>query len=34
MSKYELYNRIKQEIERTAKTSEEYERRVKALAKS
>lgn len=33
MSKYELYNRIKQEIERTAKTPEEYERRVKAIAK-
>lgn len=33
MSKYELYNSIKQEIERTEKTPEEYERRVKALAK-
>jgi hypothetical protein len=33
MSRYELYNQIKREIERTAKTPEEYERRVKALAR-
>lgn len=31
MNKYELYERIKAEIARTAKTAEEYERRVKAL---
>jgi|GEM_PF-1852588 len=33
MSKYQLYEQIKKEIERTAKTPEEYEKRVKALAK-
>ena len=33
MSKYELYKHIKEEIARTAKTAEEYERRVKALAR-
>lgn len=33
MSKYYLYQQLKQEIARTAKTKEEYERRVKALAK-
>ena len=33
MNKYSVYERIKVEIARTAKTPEEYERRVKALAK-
>ena len=33
MSKYTLYNQIKAEIAKTAKTPEEYERRIKALAK-
>ena len=33
MNKYAIYERIKAEIARTAKTAEEYERRVKALAK-
>lgn len=33
MNKYALYERIKAEIERTAKTPEEYENRVKALAR-
>ena len=33
MNKYEVYERIKAEIARTAKTPEEYERRVKALAR-
>ena len=33
MNKYALYERIKAEIARTAKTQEEYERRIKALAK-
>jgi hypothetical protein len=33
MNKYSVYERIKSEIARTAKTPEEYERRVKALAK-
>ena len=33
MNKYALYERIKVEIARTAKTPEEYERRVKSLAK-
>lgn len=32
-NRYKIYERIKAEIARTAKTSEEYERRVKALAK-
>lgn len=32
MDKYEVYERIKAEIARTAKSAEEYERRVKALA--
>lgn len=31
MNKYEVYERIKAEIARTAKTQEEYERRIKAL---
>ena len=33
MNKYAVYERIKAEISRTAKTPEEYERRVKALAR-
>ena len=33
MNKYSVYERIKAEIARTAKSPEEYERRVKALAK-
>lgn len=33
MNKYAVYERIKAEISRTAKSAEEYERRVKALAK-
>ena len=33
MNKYALYERIKAEIARTAKSYEEYERRVRALAK-
>ena len=33
MNKYAVYERIKAEIARTAKTPEEYGRRVKALAK-
>ena len=33
MNKYSVYERIKAEIARTAKSAEEYERRVKALAK-
>lgn len=33
MSRQATYERIKAEIARTAKTKEEYERRVKALAK-
>ena len=32
-NRYQIYERIKAEIARTAKTPEEYERRVKALAK-
>lgn len=31
--RYQIYERIKAEIARTSKTREEYERRVKALAK-
>lgn len=31
MDKYALYERIKAEIARTAKTQEEYEKRIKAL---
>lgn len=31
MNKYAVYERIKAEIARTAKTDEEYERRIKAL---
>ena len=30
---YQIYERIKAEIVRTSKSAEEYERRVKALAK-
>ena len=33
MDKYAVYERIKAEIARTAKTPEEYERRIKALQK-
>lgn len=33
MNKYTLYERIKAEISRTAKTPEEYARRIKALQK-
>lgn len=33
MSKFERYEQIKREIARTSKTPEEYERRIKALAK-
>ena len=33
MNKYLIYERIKAEIARTAKTPEEYERRIKALVK-
>ena len=33
MNKYAVYERIKLEIARTAKSAEEYERRIKALAK-
>ena len=33
MNKYAVYERIKEEIARTAKSAEEYERRVKALVK-
>lgn len=33
MNKYEVYERIKAEIARTAKSPEEYERRLNALAK-
>jgi hypothetical protein len=32
-NRYAVYERIKAEISRTAKTAEEYERRIKALAK-
>ena len=31
MNKYALYERIKAEIARTAKSAEEYEKRIKAL---
>lgn len=33
MNKYAIYERIKAEISRTAKTPEEYQKRLKALAK-
>ena len=33
MNKYAVYERIKSEIERTAKSPEEHERRIKALAR-
>ena len=33
MNKYAVYERIKAKIARTAKSQEEYERRVKALAR-
>jgi hypothetical protein len=32
-NRYQVYERIKAEIARTAKSVEEYERRIKALAK-
>ena len=32
-NRYQIYERIKAEIARTAKSTEEYERRVKALAR-
>ena len=32
-NRYQIYERIKAEIARTAKTIEEYERRIKALAR-
>lgn len=32
-NRYAVYERVKEEIARTAKTVEEYERRVKALAR-
>lgn len=31
MNKYEVYERVKAEIARTAKTPKEYEKRIKAL---
>ena len=33
MTKQQRYEKIKKEIKRTAKTQQEYEKRVKALAK-
>ena len=33
MNKYAVYERIKAEIARTAQSVEEYERRIKALAR-
>lgn len=33
MNKYQLHEKVKKEIERTSKTPQEYEKRVKALAK-
>lgn len=33
MTKQEIYERVKAEIARTSKTPEEYQKRVKALAK-
>lgn len=33
MNKYAVYERIKEKIARTAKSAEEYQRRVKALAR-
>ena len=33
MTKIQRYEQIKKEIQRTAKTPQEYEKRVKALAK-
>jgi hypothetical protein len=33
MNKHTLYERIKAEIAQTAKTPEEYERRIRALAR-
>ena len=34
MNKYEVYERIKAEIERTAKTPQEYKKRVNVLQKN
>lgn len=33
MNKYAIYEQAKKEIERTAKSYEEYQRRIKALAR-
>ena len=33
MNKYEVYEHIKAEIARTAKSAEEYEKRIKALTR-
>ena len=33
MTKQQRYEKIKKEIERTSKTQQEYEKRIKALAK-
>jgi hypothetical protein len=33
MNKYAVYERIKAEITKTAKTAEEYNKRIKALAR-
>ena len=33
MTKQQRYEKIKKEIERTSKTPQEYEKRIKALAK-
>lgn len=33
MNKYAVYERIKAEIARTAKTAEEYNKRIRALAR-
>ena len=32
-NRYQIYERIKSEIARTAKTQEEYEKRIKALVR-
>lgn len=33
MTKYQIYEKIKADIKKTSKSKEEYERRVKALAR-
>lgn len=33
MSRYHIYEKLKKEIERTSKTKEEYDKRIKALAR-